>query len=69
MAKRNRGKENQENKEKKDRAREEKGGRNGGGNAKRQAVVVNSEPDKVEKDGDRGDGKEKYGCAEGNRNE
>lgn len=40
-----------------------------GGAVKRQAFVVNSEMDKVEKKGDRGGGKEKYRCAEGSRNE
>lgn len=44
-------------------------GRNGGGTAKRQAMVVDSVVDELGREGDRGGGREKYGCAEGKRNE
>lgn len=54
---------------KRHRGRGEEGGRDRGGTAKRQALVVNSEADKVEREVEGGGGKEKYGCAEGNRNE
>lgn len=44
-----------------------RGRREGGGTAKRKGSVVNPEADKVEREGDRGGGREKYGCAEGER--
>lgn len=54
---------------KRHKGREEQGRRNGGGTAKGKALVVNSEADKMEREGDRGGGKKKYGSADGNRNE
>lgn len=54
---------------KRHRGRGEQGGRTRGGTAKRKALVVNSEADKEGREGDGAGGKEKYGCADGNRNE
>lgn len=49
--------------------REEQGQEKWRRNCQKAALVVNSEADKVGREGDRGRGREKYGCAEGNRNE
>lgn len=60
-----------EKKKKKEKAQRGRGAgwQNRGRSAKRRALVVNSEADEMERDLDRGgEGRQKYECAEGNRN-